>query len=314
MLNEKTIDKGDERARDRFIKGFTQGGKAIDLASRTVGGIASTISIDRDGEIVLPSSFARRLDGFLKSNVPFAAAHLHRTNDGGPTQIGWVKSLSVQGDSVHATFQFATTDLAEQWWKLAADPNGKGIAFSIGFIPRQYVRGTAAELSGKYPEISGAIKEGELADSDPLLVYTDIELLEISAVMVPSNRRAMQQLAAKLFASGHDGKDGPDDQAVAVEKAVRELAAPIVKQAVDQALAAQEEKYDELFAGFVSEMDDLKALLPGYLRSDAGECEADGTCPDRRRQAGAGVGSGSQQPQPWQRLKDAAARLAGSAG
>jgi len=213
-------DSDEHVAKNRFIPGCTKG---VDLAGRTVDGVASTINIDRDGEIILPEAFARTLPTFMASNAPFLAAHTHRGTGGKPTQIGWVIEARITKAEVICKFRFALGDTAEDWWKLASDPKGKGIAFSIGFYPRRWVYGAAEDLAREFPQIRPILQAAGLKDDDRLRVYTEIELLEISGVPAPSNREAIQILQAKFAkAFGYDQAEG--------EKAIDALAEAIAKK------------------------------------------------------------------------------------
>ena len=202
-LKTGTVDRNSEDAQGRFIKGFAGGReRSVDLANRTVEGIASTINLDREREVILPSAFVKTLPGFIGSSAPYLAAHTHRTYDGKPSQIGWVLEAKITKTDVRCLFRYGTTDAAEQWWKIASDADGKGHAFSIGFIPRRWVSGSVLDLVSQLPELKKPLAAAGLKDDDKLLVFTEIELLEISAVPVPANREALQLLAAKWFAQG----------------------------------------------------------------------------------------------------------------
>ena len=202
------IDRDSEMAKDRIIKGYAGGTKGgVDLANRTIDGIASTINLDRDDEVILPKAVTKTMGKFLGGNSPFLDAHQHRGP--GPTQVGWVMEMRQRGERISCKFRFVEDDPGtppERWWKLARDPKGKGIAFSIGFIPIRWVYGSAVDLVREFPELKKPLHQAGLKDEDKIRVYTEIELLEISAVPVPSNREAMQLLAAKLFA-GDDEKE-----------------------------------------------------------------------------------------------------------
>jgi len=205
-IEKGTIPRDSDMAKGRFVKGFT---KAVDAAARTVTGVASTIELDRDGEIILPSAFAKDWPRFLGSSAPFVGQHTHRAADAGPTQIGWVMSGQVAAERVECLFLYGQTFVGEEWWKLASDPSGKGHAFSIAFIPLEWVLGTVAEITRSMPEVAEPCRRAGLKETDRLRVYTSIELLEISAVAVPSNRQSLQELASKFFA-----KDGKDAEAI----------------------------------------------------------------------------------------------------
>ena len=222
-LQTGTIERGSADAKDRFITGVA-GGKTggVDLANRTITGIASTIQVDRDGEIILPGAFKARLGKFTGGSSPFLTAHTHRTSTGDPGQIGWVVEIKVEKTQVPCKFRFVddTDSAAERWWKLASDPNGKGIMFSIGFIPVRWVYGSALDLGREFPEIRQPLKDAGVSDEDRLRVYTEIELLEISAVPVPSNREAVQMLAAQM--AGKDGEGALDEFEKQIAKSVVE--------------------------------------------------------------------------------------------
>ena len=223
-LEKGVVDRNSDEAKDRYIWGVAGGTKGgVDRAERTCEGIASTIQVDRDGEIVLPSAFKARLSKFESGSSPFGAGHLHRPADANPTQIGWVMEVRIEKHRVPCTFRFSETTAAGEWWKLASDPKGKGIMFSIGFIPIRWVYGTVADLVKEFPEIREAVREAGLHDEDKLRVYTEIELLEISAVFVGSNREALQLLAAKALVAGEGAEE-------AMAKFSDELAAKVVER------------------------------------------------------------------------------------
>lgn len=130
--------------------------------------IASTATVDRDGEIIMPSAFAKSLDTYRKNPV-ILASHVHRSTDGTPTIIGSANSIEVKDDVLEFSMTFANTPLAKEWQSLYDDGHAK--AFSVGFIP----------------------KDGEMrtVEGKSVWTYTEVELMEISAVGVPSNPDAL---------------------------------------------------------------------------------------------------------------------------
>jgi len=261
----------DELAQGCLLKGFIES-KTVNLAARSVDGIASTINIDRDGDVILPAALARDLSRFLATNAPFLAAHRHRSEDGSPTQIGWVTRAAATPTDVRCTFQYAITDVAQEWWKLASDPAGKGHAFSIGFIPLKAVRGSAADAVKAYPELAAVVKAAHLRDGDPLTVYTELELLEISACPVPSNRQSLQLLSAKLF--GLEDGDGA--------KATEQLKALVV-EAVESAIRNPQSAISDLLQAAI---DNLTSDLP--VEIDRQFCELKSLLPDNVNPIGDG--------------------------
>ena len=261
-LQEGAFDRGSDQASGRYLVGRT---KAVDRDARTIEAIASTIALDRDNEIILPSAFAARLGQFKAGNSPLLAAHTHRTPDGSPSQIGWVIEIAVTRAAVPVTLRFAMTDLAEQWWLLASDPAGRGIAISIGFMPVRWVYGAAADIARKYGELREAL--AGVADDEQIRVYTEIELLEISAVPVPANREALQALAAKAAADGQAQTviaEFARDLAAEVVAAIRRVGGDEaqVKAMQDAIAAAVKDAKIELQALLVDQLDEIKALLP----------------------------------------------------
>jgi hypothetical protein len=265
----KTVDiaASDELAQGRIVKGFLQS-KSVNKDARTADGLASTISLDRDGDVILPSAFRKDLKRFLATNAPFLAAHRHRSEDGSPTQIGWVMTAKVTATALQCTFQYAITDAAEQWWKLASDPAGKGHAFSVGFVPRRAIRGSVADAVRAYPELADVFKEAGLKGDDMVTVYTEVELLEISACPVPSNRQSLQLLSAKLF--------GMEDGAKATEE-LQKLIADSLESAIRNPQSAirnlLQASIDNVISDFAVELDRqfaaVKSLLPDFVNPQA---------------------------------------------
>ena len=110
---------------------------------------------------------------------------------GAPTQIGTVDEIAIGRDQVRIGVSYAETDVAEQWWRLAADPR-QSVAVSIGFIPRASKRASAAQHLREFPELAGPLAKAGLGENDSVKVHTEIELLEVSQVSVPANPDAVQ--------------------------------------------------------------------------------------------------------------------------
>ena len=278
------IDPSDDLAQGRIVKGLLQS-KTVNLDARTVDGVASTINLDRDGEVILPSAFRRDLKRFLASNAPFLAAHQHRSDDGTPTQIGWVKAAKLSASELQCTFKYATTDIGEQWWLLASDPDGKGHAFSVGFIPRRYFTGTVTDAVAAYPELQEVFRAAGLKATDRILVYTELELLEISGCPVPSNRESLE-IMAKLFESDKARGDGAK-----AAKEIETLIAGAVESAILNCFAEKSQMrsllqaaIDNITTDVAIELDrqvsELKALMPDNVNPTGDGCDANARQPD----------------------------------
>ncbi len=135
----------------------------------------STASMDRDSEIIEPTAFKKTIPKFMKHPV-LVASHDYRdlTN-----QIGeWSKlRISEDGKGIEGKPKYYVgmgNEQADWAYKLAQ----KGVAaFSIGFIPKEWEDGDGQK--------------------SPRRTYKEIELLEISQVIIPSNREAIQNIRSK---------------------------------------------------------------------------------------------------------------------
>jgi len=133
----------------------------------------STASVDRDGEVVEPLAFKKTLPKFMKHPV-LVSSHDYRDLT---SQIGEWTKLKITDAGVEGKPKYYINEGNEQadWgFKLAS----KGMAaFSIGFIPKEWVDGDGVK--------------------EPRRTYKEVELLEISQVIVPSNRDAIQSIRSK---------------------------------------------------------------------------------------------------------------------
>jgi HK97 family phage prohead protease len=133
----------------------------------------STDSVDRDGEIVEPSAFRKTLPKFMKRPV-LVSSHDYRDLT---SQIGEWTRLKIGESGLEGKPKYYIgegNDQADWGFKLAS----KGMAaFSIGFIPTKWEDGDGIK--------------------SPRRTYQEVELLEVSQVIVPSNRDAIQSIRSK---------------------------------------------------------------------------------------------------------------------
>lgn len=170
--------------------------KGVDLATRSFHIIGSTINIDRHGEVILPSAYKATLVKFLASHAPLSSQHLRQTATGAPTQIGWVITGDIQEEVVDFGCRMAKTANGEEFWLLASDPNGKGVAASVGFMPEEWVAGTAKELCRELPELTRVFERLKVPVDQYIRVYTKVELYHLAIVETPSNRESLQVMKA----------------------------------------------------------------------------------------------------------------------
>lgn len=127
----------------------------------------STPSVDRDKEMIATSAWKKRLKYYVEHPVLLSS---HRYDDL-RKQIGRATAVGVDDKGLWAEFEYFVNEgnpEADWAFKLAE----KGIAsYSVGFIPYEWKDGN---------EEVGYTRK-----------YTDVELVEISQVLVPSNRDAI---------------------------------------------------------------------------------------------------------------------------
>jgi HK97 family phage prohead protease len=128
---------------------------------------------DRDGEVIEPLAFKKTIKEFMKHPV-LVASHDYRdlTN-----QIGEWTKLKITPEGIEGKPKYYVNAGNEQAdWAHYLASNGKA-AYSVGFMPKLWVDG-----------------DGE---KTPRRTYKEIELLEISQVIIPSNRDAIMGMRSK---------------------------------------------------------------------------------------------------------------------
>jgi hypothetical protein len=268
-IKRTAVPRESAEAKDRSIRLLRKG---VNLAERTITIVGSTIQIDRDGEIILPSAYETDLKRFLGSNAPFLAAHTHRTQDASPSQVGWVMAGTIRDNEVEFQVRFAQTENAEQWWLLASDPKGRGIAASVGFMPLEWVQGTAAELAKAIPELASVFLIAKIAGDRALRVYTQVELYELSGCPVPSNREALQVLAAKMAGGEEVLKALVMD---AVKAALQDPQSIFAKCLEEMAFSKEITALEGRLKVLVTDLcDELKSLVPDHVNPPASSSKA----------------------------------------
>lgn len=166
---------------DKIFKTYRAEVKEVDAQSGLIQMLIpmSTNSIDRDGEIVEPAGAKKSLPEFMKRPVLLSSHDYHDLRK----QIGEFKKLKISDDGLMADgIQYYIgqgNDEADWAFNLAS----KGMAaFSIGFIPTKW-------------ETIDQDKDDFMGNRR----YTEWELLEVSQVVVPGNRDAIQGIRGKAI-------------------------------------------------------------------------------------------------------------------
>jgi len=130
----------------------------------------STDEIDRYDEVVEPAAIKESLPAFI-ANPVVLGCHQPRLANGEPPVIGNVlpESVRIGEHQIDADILFDDDELGSKYARKYRKKVMR--AFSIGFKP----------LKGEYRDIS----------SKRTWIWTEIELLEVSAVAVPANRNAL---------------------------------------------------------------------------------------------------------------------------
>jgi len=188
------------------------------VKSRRLKGFANKATIDRGGDLVLPSAFNSSKEKFMSLN-PVAFY-----NHDWETPIGQVTTYDVRTDGLYVEIDlssgFAEADKA---WTLAQ----KGLVktFSIGFIP----------------------KDVDYDDETGVRIIKDLELLEISIVTIPMNAESTFVLSkgqiAGIMCGAKDGKDAQVTykQLIELDKAKQDHDAPNEVEAVEETTPATPE-------------------------------------------------------------------------
>lgn len=173
--------------------------KSLDAETRTFRAIAYSFQVDRDGETITPAAFSNGLGNF-QANPVLLWAH-----DYSKPPIGKVIGLDITTQGLEFEAQFADHDDARKIADLYA--GGFLNAFSIGYISRAY---------SDTPILPG--QRGR--------TFTDVELLEISAVPVPANPGALITARSKgldtSMCEAVEQDAEPDVKSVVVEPAITE--------------------------------------------------------------------------------------------
>ena len=146
-------------------KMFTQAeidAKSFNDNERSFIAWASRPVVDRDNEIIKPDAW--NLKNFKKNPV------ILWVHDYGKPPVGRAMWIKTQEDGLLFKPSFADTDMGNEIYQLYKD--GILRAFSVGFVPNEW-------------------DSGDKEKDEPRRIYSDVELLEISCVPVPSCPEAL---------------------------------------------------------------------------------------------------------------------------
>ena len=157
----------------KIFKSYRADTKAIDDQDGYIKAIVSTEAVDRDGEVILSSAWRKTIDDFMKHPVLISS---HDYNDL-TKQLGEWVSLEVTDKGLEGVAKYyINKGNAEADWGYMLAKNGQS-AYSVGFMAYDYQEGNGEDNARR--------------------TYTDVELLEISQVSIPSNRDSLVTMRSK---------------------------------------------------------------------------------------------------------------------
>lgn len=172
--NNSLFDNVDEESEiitkntDIIKKAFASEIKSVDKENYTVHAIVSDDSIDRYNEVIKSGAW-KDLSHYKEHPVLVSSHNYGSLNN----QIGIAEAVWVEDNKLHAKFKYFVgegNNEADWGFKLAQ----KGAAaFSVGFIPLKH--------------------ENEEIEGKNVKTYIEVELLEISQVLIPANAQALQK-------------------------------------------------------------------------------------------------------------------------
>lgn len=207
----------------------------FDDDERTFVAWASKPVLDRDGEII--ASDAWDVDNF-KVNPVLLWAHNYDL-----PPVGKVLWNKVQKNGLKFMPKFAPTDMGKELYMLYRE--GFLNTFSVGFLPKDF-----EEDEEETVQFMGWF--GDMFEK-PVLTYTDVELLEISCVPVPSCPAAL----VERMASGQIKTKG-------LVKAIRETASKTVIPFKKYDLDSEDAEWDGPAERKEADTDDLLLMSTWY--------------------------------------------------
>lgn len=168
------------------VKEFTDLTPLVDYRKRTVELVVSTPDLDRDGEIVAPRAFEKDIDSYIgtpHSNPILILSHVHKS-----MPVGKCIEMRFDDEYTWAKYWLSKTQAGEETLTLFKEGVLKGC--SPGFIPIVFYDNPPPT---KLPKLSLKTLNGRRCKR----LYERCELVEVSALAIPSNRKAVVGMAEK---------------------------------------------------------------------------------------------------------------------
>lgn len=168
---------------EKLVKTYIRKPLSVDLENSIVEAVVSDETLDRYQEVIEIQAWKKGLSSYKKHPILLSSHHYRSLM----SQIGYAEDIYVDemSKALVARFKYFTNQgNKEADWGFFLASNGLA-AYSVGFLPRP---GGVVENSSSDEEV----KEGK----KPIRIYKDVELLEVSQVVVPANPSALQRSIA----------------------------------------------------------------------------------------------------------------------
>ena len=179
------MDENEIKTGERIDRVFLSKVKEVDSKKHTVDVIMSDASVDRYNEIIAPKAWGK-MTTYKKHPVLLSSHNYH----GLKNQIGKAEKISVNPKGqLEAKMKYYVGRGNEEadWGFFLAEE--KIAAYSVGFIPKAYVYRGSEEFEVEAKEL-GLTKK---ARESVRVIFTEVELLENSQVLVPANANGLQK-------------------------------------------------------------------------------------------------------------------------
>lgn len=183
--------------------------KGVNVSKKTITAVISALSVDREQEIIIPKSMAKRINTYKSNPVLLFGHPIRRTSMGiaDPLDmIGNAIDIQITDKEVIAEFEYAVDFNPRAKFVFDMAQAGFYRAYSIGGFPYESVdicdsRGVIERSLAPFGSAGAWCLEQMLSESANRVV-TDFELWETSQVFVGCNRQGLKKAAEKAISGG----------------------------------------------------------------------------------------------------------------
>jgi len=224
--------------------------KSVDEEKFTVEAVVSDETIDRYGEVILADAYKKRLNNYKKHGVLLSSHNYGSLLK----QIGMAENVKIEDGKLTCKFKyFVNCGNAEADFAYLLASKYKMAAYSVGFLPYA-VEECDWEKDGE------AIKAGK----KPYRKFTDVELLEVSQVLVPANPKALQKSIEEIPENIDEItktiiKEYSEEVFKTIEKEEKKEDSSLIKTDIEKDISEKEIK-EETIENNINKEDFLKAI------------------------------------------------------